>query len=355
MRWRITAYLRWARTFYKVTTARAAVILGVAETTLRSWLDRPAATRLKLKPRGRPPEVVSHEVRQLFFLLVWLMGPCTGVLTLCRLLPQVPRREIEELLRRHRRDCWSHGGSTVHVLRWDRGTVWAMDFSEPPAEIDGRYQSLLLVRDLGSGEQLAALPVLSANSDAVCALLEALFRQHGAPLVMKCDNGSPFLTPEVDWLFVLWGVERLLSPPGYPQYNGACEAGIGSIKTRAHHIAARNGRPGQWTCDDVEEARLEANATGRPLGASSPAPDELWAQARRVTPEQRGTFQRTVRMFQWEVIRERGGLLGPINHHEQAQRDREAVMRALLHHGYLTIVRRRFSQPVPRRFRAGIR
>jgi hypothetical protein len=47
-------------------------------------------------------------------------------------------------------------------------------------------------------------------------------------------------------------VSFLLNPPYYPQYNGACEAGIRSLKVRAHHIAAKHNRPGERTCDDVE-------------------------------------------------------------------------------------------------------
>src|SRR3990172_13252124 len=51
-------------------------------------------------------------------------------------------------------------------------------------------------------------------------------------------------------------VASLFSPPCTPGYNGACEAGIGSLKTHAHHHAARHGRPREGACDDVETARL---------------------------------------------------------------------------------------------------
>ena len=37
----------------------------------------------------------------------------------------------------------------VHVLYWRRaGAVWAADFSDPPAPIEGRYSHLKNVRDL---------------------------------------------------------------------------------------------------------------------------------------------------------------------------------------------------------------
>jgi len=41
--------------------------------------------------------------------------------------------------------------------------------------------------------------------------------------------------------------------------NGACEAGIGGLKTHTHHLAAHHGRPGRWTSEDVEAARRLAD------------------------------------------------------------------------------------------------
>lgn len=354
VRRRTVAYARWARVFHGLDLKRAAQLIGMAPQTLRSWIER-LRERPEPAPRGKPPGTLSRETRQLLMFLLWLMGPQTGVATLAQLLPQVPRGEIAALLRRYRQEYWANRQSTTHVLRWDqRGAVWAMDFSDPEAAIDGQYRSVLHVRDLASGKQLASLPVTSSSAENVEPILEALFQRHGPPLVMKSDNGGHFLTDDLDRLLARWGVERLLSPPEWPRYNGACEAGIGSIKTRAHHIAARNGRPGHWTCDDVEEARLQANATARPLGAGSPTPDELWTRRASLEGAERGTFRRSVRMYQWEVIRELNRLPGFISTREQAQINREAVTRALVHHGYLRIVRRRFNQPVPRRFRANI-
>jgi hypothetical protein len=40
-----------------------------------------------------------------------------------------------------------------HVLHWTvPGSVWAMDFAEPPAPVDGVYDYLFSVRDLASGQ-----------------------------------------------------------------------------------------------------------------------------------------------------------------------------------------------------------
>jgi len=67
-----------------------------------------------------------------------------------------------------------------------------------------------------------------------------------------------------------WQVFALLSPPRLPRYNGAVEAGNGSVKTRVRQEAARHGRIGCWTSDDLEAARLQANLTARPWGEWCP-------------------------------------------------------------------------------------
>jgi hypothetical protein len=40
--------------------------------------------------------------------------------------------------------------------------------------------------------QLEARPTLKADTLAAIATTEALFIEHGAPLVLESDNGSPF-------------------------------------------------------------------------------------------------------------------------------------------------------------------
>lgn len=181
----------------------------------------------------------------------------------------------------------------------------------------------------------------------VIFLLTALFSEFGTPLVLKCDNGSGFIDHRVAAFLTERGVHLLFSPPGTPRYNGACEAGIGSMKTRALHIAASNGRPANWTCDDIEGARLQANETARPNGPWAPSPDQMWNTRAQIDDSERRTFGETMRMLKAEAYRQQA----PI---DAAQVDREVLTRALLHHGLLRISRRRYPQPISRRFRAMI-
>jgi hypothetical protein len=201
----------------------------------------------------------------------------------------------------------------------------------------------------------------------------------------------------------------LFSPPRCPSYNGSIEAGIGSLKTRTYHHACRDDHPHIWTTDDVEEARVEANALSRPWGASGPIPDEVWKQRTPIDSEERDRFQTAVaRERQAELTRReqereknptpkddadsrQSSILPPaqstpaercyknsepgplasvltlaepvaagdtrlkertnwseLRRAERASVDRIAIRRALVAHGYLVFRRRRIPSPITR-------
>jgi len=129
------------------------------------------------------------------------------------------------------------------------------------------------------------------------------------------------------------GVMPLYSPPHWPSYNGAIEAGIGSLKWRTQQQAARHGRVALWTWDDVEAARCEANAT---LAASR------WTRRTPVTDIERVRWELTVQRRRLETrIEERLGLETHLDHWQQGAVDRKAIERALVEHGYIVYSRRR--------------
>jgi transposase InsO family protein len=274
--------------------------------------------------------------------LIGLLGPRTGVAPLQALCPGMARREIADLLRRYRRAWHRRRRLLTRVLHWTRpGAVWAIDFAEPPQPVEGAFARLLAVRDLASGYQLLWLPVPDESSAAAAAALASLFRQHGPPLVLKSDNGSAFLSGEVEALLAGWGVWPLFSPPRTPRYNGACEAGIGSMKARTHHQAARQGRPGEWTCDDAEAARREANETARPWGVHGPTPAEAWQGRRRLDAGERAAFAAEVGRRRREARRTQGYAAGAaLDRTAGAAVDRVAVRDALVARGLLRILTR---------------
>ncbi len=336
------AFSRWALK-YGLGTDGSAACLGLMPRTLREWQEGWLTNRLKVEPRGRPAERADQSMRDTIVAMFHLMGPGAGLRTLQSMFPETARRELEDMLRRYRDVYLTRTSMLVHVLRWRKtGSVWAMDFTEPPTPIEGQYVKILVVRDLSSGKTLLSLPVEAETSKSVRDALVALFLEHGVPLVIKSDNGSPFVAEESQRLLATWGVLQLLSPPGTPEYNGACEAGIGGLKTRAHHEAARNDRPGEWTCDDVEAARLMANQTGRPWGAAGWTPDQAWLQRRPIDQDDQRVFGELVADFAGEARVEQGYLpgldLGPA---ARAAVYRVAISRALVAYGILEVRRRR--------------
>jgi transposase InsO family protein len=285
------------------------------------------------------------------------LGPATGLPTLRDCFPTMPRAELANLLQRYRRVWRQRYHEYLHVLHWQvPGAVWAMDFAEAPRPIDGCYPYLLAVRDLASSQQLAWLPVRSANALEVIRALEPLFVLYGAPLVLKSDNGSHFSADAVHIFLTPWGVEPLFSPPRMPSYNGAIEAGIGSLKTRTDYHATCAGHPADWTFDDTEAARAEANANARPQGPTGPTPDELWEHRRPIAEEERMQFRATVAQQRPRARAERGlPQDGPWHTNETRAVDREAIRRALEEHDYLLYSRRQIPLPFPKRKAANIR
>ena len=262
----------------------------------------------------------------------------------------VVRAELVELQHRYARALRTKTSWLMHTLRWVQpGRVWAADFTDPPEPIDGVYDKMLLVRDLASGKNLAALPADTATAEVVEGALAALFTRHGAPLVVKSDNGGAFTCETIPDLLDRHGVFHLLSPPRTPRYNGSVEAGIGSIKTRAHYESARNDRPGSWTCDDIEAARLQANFTTHPNGPMSSTPQQAWLARRSLTQTERVSFRQVYDQYRDQERRTRADQAQAVmGWAAEASIDRVAIARALVECGYLLFRRRRISPPIIR-------
>jgi transposase InsO family protein len=336
------------------TLVEKAELLHMSARTLRQWhYDCRAEQTTLTQPLLLGRRVVRASVAQRHAVIELLneLGPATGLPTLRACFPGMLRAELDDLLRRYRRVWRRRYHEAMPILHWQvPGSVWAMDFTEAPAAIDGLFPYLLAVRDLASGRQLLWLPVRAATGEETRWALASLFALHGAPLILKSDNGSPFDAEATRALLDSAAVIPLFSPPYYPKYNGATEAGIGSLKTRTEHHAARHDRPAQWTCADVAYAQAEANATARPKGPTGPTPDESWATRRTLTADERALFQQAVNQHR-DAVRLQQGLPpeGPRTCQEERAMDRLAIPRALVEHAYLLFSRRRIPLPFNRK------
>ena len=278
-------------------------------------------------------------------------GPGVGVPTLRECFPDMMRAEQEDLLRRYRRVWREQHRIPLRILSWPvPGRVWAIDFAQAPLPIEGRFPYLLAVRDLASGMSLLWQPVEHATGANTATLLATLFAIHGAPLVLKSDNGSPLGEASVQALLRSWNVASLFSPPYWPRYNGAVEAGIGSLKGRTEARAARQGHDGIWTWDDVASAMWEANTLARPLGDRKPSPDAVWASRSAITADERERFTACVGRHTETANREAASCDGA-EHDVWSSRGvaREAIRLALEECEYLSYKRRRIPPQLPRR------
>ena len=355
LRGHIVGLTRWTSDL-GLSLPETADLLHLAPRTLRHWYGgfRDKAPGIQLL--GRPTLRSSRADRKEVLEVLQELGPATSVATLCDCFPMMSRAELEDLVMRSRR-VWRHRHQYApYCLEWTvPGTVWAMDFSDAVQPIDGMNPYLLAVRDLASGCQLLWSPVRTPSADETILALRSLFAQHGAPLVLKTDNGSAFIADATREFLSPFGVNLLFSPPRTPRYNGSIEAGIGSLKTRTERHAAQAGHPAYWTGDDVEHARAEANATARPKGPTGPTPNQLWEERRPITPEQRSVFQATVHRHRQEVNVEEG--IAPdarLQPQEERRLNRPAIRRALGEHGYLLFSRRRLPLPITNQKTANI-
>lgn len=350
----VLAFANWAQRYGR-TLQDSAEQLGLRRSAVSGWRRRWRQDRLQIAPRGRPLDDASRDTRQIILALFNLMGPGVGLPTLRAFFPMESKGYLEDLLHRYRRAHLWKNKTVVHVLRWLKpGTVWAMDYLDTPSPVDGMYRYVFAVRDLASGNMLLALPSADKEMKTAGDALTALFKEHGAPLVIKSDCG--FDAWEVKTLMIQNNVTHLLSPPYFPRYNGAIEAGIGSLKTRAHYQAARRGTPGEWNCDDVEAARLQANETARPWGHDAETPDIHWIERDRIDSHERFAFMAAVETAKTEAKKELG-LLNGVEPSPKDQRaiERIAVSRALVAHGLLSVRRSRISLPIKSVFRSKIK
>jgi hypothetical protein len=278
-----------------LTRQQAMARLGLAARTVRAWAAAGGQPDGPASPRGRPVLRSPREQREQVLELLDSVGPGLGLPSLQGHFTELPRAELRDLLRRYRR-VWVHRHHhALHVLHWHQpGRVWAIDFADPPLPLEEGWADLLAVRDLASGQQLLWLPVAAATAAETVAALQMLFTIYGAPLVLKMDNGAPFVAAATQALLALWHVVPLFSPPGWPAYNGAIEAGIGALKARTHAQAACHGHPEVWLGADLEAARATANELGRPRGAQGPTPAQSWSQRLPIGAAERDAFRATV-------------------------------------------------------------
>jgi hypothetical protein len=311
--------------------------LTVAPRTLRRWrrVEAPHAV-------GRPHFVLDRPLRQAIRRSVKQLGVRTGVETFKVRFPHVPRRVLADVKEHYRRTLARWRRRQLARLEWTQpGHVWAMDHAQPPLAMEGKYASILAVRDLASGVQLAWQPIRRADADTTVNVLSQLFVEHGAPLVLKSDNGKALTQGGVPGLLALHQVTPLVSPVHRPQYNGSCEAGVRAMKRRTEDIANLADRSRRWTSEDLAHALQIANEHHR-TGPHSPSRLAQWQQRAPITADERAAFLAALATTAAQL---QAAQPGPLTKQQTRTLQRRTTAQTLVEQGQLIIHRRPNNSP----------
>ena len=208
--------------------------LGVPYGSFQRWkyrLERGRPVRFRPGPKKLAPlrwEELRGDLRRLHHAAQRSRG--VGALYR-RYHAQISRRELEALIETARRVRARQREAALRRVTWHvPGLVWALDDTEL-ARRPHRVLRLHQVQDLASRYKFPPWVGERVVGDAVARRLEQLFLRHGAPLVLKRDNGANLNQRAVDEVLARYLVMPLNSPPHYPGYNGGMERGVRELKT----------------------------------------------------------------------------------------------------------------------------
>ena len=336
------------------TLEQCGQLLGLSPRTLRFWEQRCRPGTIGLLPVGRPWQRSPLPVRQQIIDYLKLTGPGVGLPALQEQFRGVARGELADLLERFRAWWCRRHGQYGRVLHWQTaGRVWAADFTETSQLAPDLWPLasgyVLAVRDLASGCVLAWEPIPALTEEVACDQLARLFAVHGAPLVLKVDNGSAFRAALFQKFLEGAGTIPLYSPPSCPSYNGSIEATIGSLKKRTEEQARGQGRAGAWQPEDLSAAQAAAN-TSHPRRLNGRTPTSVWQTRPPIEAVERVVFALSAERQRFGVRDEqRIDQEKVLDHWRTSAVDRLALERALVEHGHLLFTRRRIPPRIRRR------
>lgn len=165
-----------------------------------------------------------------------------GLPRLRRLIPGLPKNSTAAFLHRLKRISSRRLRRHWRKLLWLLpGGVWAIDGTWFDQPVGSHGRRALIVVELHSRKTLCVDSVPGERAGAVVACLRRLIAKHGAPLVLKADNGSAFRSEAVAALCRRHGITLLHSPVRRPRFNGTCEVSGRWAKVRAVAAARQRG------------------------------------------------------------------------------------------------------------------
>jgi len=165
--------------------------------------------------------------------------------------------------------------------------VWTIDFKGWWLARNGQRCMPLTVRDACSRYVLAST-LCPPTTEAVREVFEKLFRLHGIPAAIQCDNGAPFISTRsrggLSALSAWWvslGIRLVRSRLGCPQDNGAHERMHADIAAEVEADPAADERAQQRV---LEKWRQEFNHVRPHQALANKTPAEVYKPTERRPP-----------------------------------------------------------------------
>jgi transposase InsO family protein len=231
-----------------ISVAALSRLFGISRQAGHKWLNRfsvqhgeqslqELSRRPHHSPTATPAVLVARIVARRKQFPTW--GPRKILQLLQRQFPRVrwpAPSTVAEILKRH-----GLVRARKRRLRLVRGThpfsaclapndVWCVDFKGHFRTGDGCVVYPLTIMDAASRFLLACVALRAPESAPSRRVFEALFRKHGLPRAIRCDNGEPFIAARAPcglsklsawWVKLGIRIERI--DPGQPQQNGRHE------------------------------------------------------------------------------------------------------------------------------------
>lgn len=173
------------------------------------------------------------------------------------------------------------------VVAYAPNDVWTVDFKGWWRTLNGERCEPLTVRDAASRYLLAVVACSTKKRD-VRPIFERLFRRHGVPKVIQCDNGTPFIAVRaragLSSLSAWWvslGIRVVRSRLGCPQDNGGHERMHSDIRADVQ-VRPATTREEQQRVIDRWRQQFNHVRPHQALGGKTPA--EVYKVAERRRP-----------------------------------------------------------------------
>lgn len=259
----------------------------------------------------------------------------------------VSRRRLRGFIARLRcRHLRRLRNAILHVTWHLPNVAWAIDALHLRTSTADPGVVVVLARDLASHFHFEPLVLTAESAPHNLDWLQRLCSRHGAPLLLKRDNGSPFNASILDDFLAEYGILPLNSPIRHPSYNGAIEHGVGSFK-RAVLDALDPSQPVPEILKLLPLIRaiihLHNTRPRRSLGGSSPA--QVYFRCRTTT----WTRKRRHEIFDWISAHARNTLETKwemSDHHDRALAWRRSVVAWLRCQQLITVSRKPKPSPL---------